>query len=750
MNQRDAENKAYADYVKQQMEDSDSYFLDFNKAQDAWQKQANDNYQKQLDLKTQIASLDEKNVEQMAVLQQELKATEAEYQKYGKDVRGVAENTEAAKAAQEKLNLTVARANEAKRQQQQAVLDQWANRGIMVAGRAAFNLVGNTVTNASHFVQAMDSYLTEIQMATRKSDEQMVAVENMINRTAQTLRVTPLSVASAASTFYHQGLDNSGVEDRLLVVSKFAKVAQLDFSDAADIITAISQSMADDLGNDVQRIADVLSYMGDKAATTASEVGVAMQRLSPIASAVGVSFESAASYVAAASAITRNAPTRVFTGIRAAMARYYSVTKTNIGTLMALDPEGTMQEFETAGNDVVSMLDRVGVAAKDARGQLIPFDQMMEKLAKVWATLPENSTERSDILTALGGQRGMDVLAALLNDISSENSIQRQLYTGAIESYGTVSEKYAIWMDSAAAAQERYNAALQEMYAVLNVEVVKAWYGAMALVAHYTALSTKSFAGFNLIVPAIIAGFVAIKAAILATGQTTLTFGTILSTLSTAMQHHPLMAAATIFVALATTISVASGVIIDAIENTRKAQIQQYNDAIDVANKAQQKVQTFTKLKNEMNAMFNSSSNVTGELEKYNTTLEALAKISPTAAFVVQQLKDGLIDQKEAARLLNEELDKTIDRQLKISAVEYQAALEKKVVSDSVKGLVYPTDRNALTYRGSDYVDYLNQFGADNWANTLQLLYEDYSQWLKAPMINQRQYTSPIAGQLVQ
>lgn len=608
-------------------------------------------------------------------------------------------------------------------------------RGVVQVGRWSMGVISSQIANASNFAQEYDGYMTEIQMVTLKTDAQMDRVSAGLQETANKLGLSLIDVASSAVTFYRMGFSDQEVNDRLMWVSKFAKVANVDFSSAAKMMVTVSNSMADDIQGNMQRVSDVLLYLGDNSATTASDVAEAMQSLGPIANAIGIPFERIASMTAALSDKTQQSASRIATGLRSTIMRLYAVRNSQIDVFKDFAEDGEMEELWEINNDpakLMNTLGDLGVKLQDANGQWRDFYDIMKDVSTVWSSLAETDPKRSAIMNILGGQRAGVYVGALLDSLASDTGKVDMLYGGAMGAYGSTETKYNIWTQSAAAAQERYNAALQNMYSLLDVQVVIDFYNAMATIGNNTAIATKNLVGMNLIFPAIVAGCIAVSAAATKAGMTTLTFGNIMTLVRTAMANHPILAAATIFLALATTVSVAAGAIIKATEASRKAQIEQYNTAIDVANKAQQKIQTFSNLRTEMNKMFSSSADVTQELQKYNGTLESLAKVSPTAAYVVDQLKKGLIDQKEAARLLNEELDKTIEREQSISVSSNQTALRNKTVSEATANLKDPWDGGtswdrSMTKRSSVYADLIDPNDPIGSLKSLESYYEGYN-----------------------
>ena len=145
--------------------------------------------------------------------------------------------------------------------------------------------------NATKYATEYYDQLNEIQVVTMKSDTDIDNLSQKYREMARQMSVSSKEIASAATTFYRQGLDDADVEKRLTYTTQFAKVAAVDFNQAAELITATANSMSNDIQGDIQRVVDVFVYLGDNAGTSGQEVATAMQKVAAAAGTFGVSFE---------------------------------------------------------------------------------------------------------------------------------------------------------------------------------------------------------------------------------------------------------------------------------------------------------------------------------------------------------------------------------------------------------------------------------------------------------------------------
>ena len=70
---------------------------------------------------------------------------------------------------------------------------------------------------------------------------------------------------------------------RLEAVTKYAKIANIEFEKAAELVTSTTNSM----GVEVDKVIDVFLMLGDSAATSGEEIGKGMQKAAAAAATFG-------------------------------------------------------------------------------------------------------------------------------------------------------------------------------------------------------------------------------------------------------------------------------------------------------------------------------------------------------------------------------------------------------------------------------------------------------------------------------
>lgn len=485
--------------------------------------------------------------------------------------------------------------------------------------------------NAIEYANAYYDQLNEIQVVTMKSDGDISNLSSQYRQMAKEMSVSSREIASAATTFYRQGLDDQAVEQRLKYTTQYAKVAAMNFTEAADLITATANSMSNDIQGDIQRVVDVFVYLGDNAGTSAAEVGTAMQKAAASAGQFGMSFEWLGAYIATVSETTRQAAEVVGTSLNAIIARLHSIKTT-----------GFNQEDETKINDVAKALGTLNITLLDTEGNWRDMTDIFNDVAAQWQDL--DGKQKSYLATALAGTRQQNTFLALMNDLSKGlegGSRAWELYTGAMNASGTVAQKYDVWEKSVEAANGRLHASLESLYSTI-------WSGDMTvgfknLAAGFIdalAAGNKFLGGLG----PIIIGIGALTAAIIASGNG-------LSGVLLALEAHPIILAVTGVIAVLTGL-------VAAIGSVSQAASKAYAQATEDMARAQQNIEKLTGLKDQLSDMETSIANGNKELSDYTGLLAQLETISPTASAAIASMKDGAITAKEGIQILNEELER--------------------------------------------------------------------------------------------
>ena len=354
--------------------------------------------------------------------------------------------------------------------------------------------------NATGFAQQYYDKLNEIRIVTGKSQQQANQLGTSYRNLAKNMKVSATEVAVAATEFWRQGLDEQQVNERLVATTQYAKISAMEFEDAAEVITAATNTM----GVSAQHVVDIFAYLGDNSASGPDEVGKAMQKASASAKEFGLTFEWLGAYIATISEATRQAPEVIGTSINSIMARLHSIKE-----------KGFNEEDETRINDIAKALGTIDVALMDNEGNWRDMSDIFSDIASKWDTL--SGKQKSYISTTMAGTRQQNYFIALMSDMArgvEGGSRAYELYAGAMSAAGTAAQKYSVWQESVTAAQNRLTTATQEFYSLLNAEWMKGFYENMAGVVEIITAGTDAMNGWNLIIPVATAGIIGLIAVV--------------------------------------------------------------------------------------------------------------------------------------------------------------------------------------------------------------------------------------------
>lgn len=298
-------------------------------------------------------------------------------------------------------------------------------------------------SEAKNFVQEFDKAMTEIQMVTLKSDEQINSLGKNFIQVAQRLKAPVSDVTSAATSLYRQGLTDEEVNDRLENVIKFTKTAGVKATEAVKLITV---SLNAGVVDSAQQALDVISALGDAAATTASEITKGLQKSLYSAAQAGASYNEVVAMLTAITANTQMSGTVAGTALQTMSSRY-----TKVGTNELIYDENGNQ---VSGSDLRTLLQSIGIVTTDAQGKNKSITSVLAEMAEQWDTLSD--ARKGQLSYAFGGTRQFSNFSALMSafseeDENGETAIAKYLRL-AEDSEGLTDEKHAHYLESLQAA----------------------------------------------------------------------------------------------------------------------------------------------------------------------------------------------------------------------------------------------------------------------------------------------------------
>lgn len=525
-----------------------------------------------------------------------------------------------------------------------SILDKVYTRMVSMLKAAVTRVLRNMFQEAVKYATEYYDLLNEIRLVTGMTEEQADSLGERYRELADDLKLTSTELAEAAVDLYRQGLNDQEVDNRLSMYAKFAKVAAVDTADATKIMTAAVNNFLKDGQSSAdlaEEIADTYAYMGDATATSSKDIGVAMQKTAASANNVGLSFKKVASYLSTILAVTQEAPESVGTAMNSLISRYARITNTGMDALFE-DEDGE----SVAVNDVAKALATVDIELYNARTGFADLGDVLDELGGKWNAL--NPAIQNYIATQFAGTRNMNRFLTLMQNY--DESVR--LYTESLDAAGTTEEKYQIRTESVASAQNNLKNSLEELYSVLNADVLKDAYNTSAWFVDNLAAGMDLMNGFPVVATGVVSALIAIAGAI----------SKISTAASFAQKAMPMIGLIGAGITLGTALV---GGIARGIEQSRAemmAYMEEEQDRIAEANKKIADVEAISQSLDALQKMGDEYMNSAEGAKEYADILDRVNAISPSLVANFGLQADGLggVAQKagEASKAM-EELQKS-------------------------------------------------------------------------------------------
>lgn len=512
----------------------------------------------------------------------------------------------------------------------------------MIVARALRSIWTNAISYATEYFDK----LNEIQIVTMQTDSQIEALSQSYRNLAKELQMSSTDIATAAVEFWRQGLDEEETMSRTKWASMYAKITAQSFDEAATQITASTNSM----GVSAQEVVDLFTYLGDASASSGSEIGTAMQKAAAAAAAFGLDFKHLGAYIATVSETTRQDAASIGTAFNTIIARWHSIKKTGYTT----NDDGTT----TGANDISKALgDVLGINLFE-NGQWKDMAVVLDEIASKWNGL--DAAQKSYIATTMAGTKQQNVFLALMGDMAkgAENgSRMYELLAGAMESAGTVTEKYEVWLDSVAAAQGNLNVSLERLYTtILDNETLKSFYNTMASLADTFASGMET--GFGQGTKNVLVFSAAVGSAVLLVSKLV----SVVKALRAAKGISDIAGILTggkVALVVGTLAAITAGVV---------TLVGAYRNAHDEAQKLQElqekqadittNYSSLSKLQSEYTKLISITNRTQEEEAQLKEVWKKLQTFSPTLAMALSNVSGGMENQEGVTKALREELDR--------------------------------------------------------------------------------------------
>jgi TP901 family phage tail tape measure protein len=188
---------------------------------------------------------------------------------------------------------------------------------------------------------------------------------------------------------------------------------------------------------------DALVALGDNAATTATEIGNAMQKCAAAAKVAGVSYSELTPMLATMTSMTQLSGKQVGTAMNTILTRLHNVTANNY----TKEINGEV----TSLNDVEKALGTIGVSLRDDDGGWRKSTDVLLDIAERWQSMTD--IQKSLVSTSVAATRSGNMFQTLMEGMSEDGGKQFEEYLNLAEnSEGITNKKYEVSVRSLSAA----------------------------------------------------------------------------------------------------------------------------------------------------------------------------------------------------------------------------------------------------------------------------------------------------------
>ena len=322
-----------------------------------------------------------------------------------------------------------------------------------MSAQQVVNIIKDGLRQAIQDIKGLDQAMTNIAVVTDMSVGDLWGKINDYMAIAQQYGVTTQGVYEVSQLYYQQGLSTSEVMAATTETLKMARIAGMDYAEAADAMTVAIRAFKMEM-SDAQTVTDVYSKVAAVTASDSEELAIAMSKTASSAESVGSSFENTTAMLAVMIETTRESAQNLGSALKSIISRYGEMK-----TGLTVDSEGEAIDY----NKVDTALKSVGISIKDAQGQFRDFDDVIFELSEKWDTLDKN-TQRY-IATIMAGNRQQSRFIALVDNWERLDEVA----TAAQDSEDAGLLQYAKTLDSLETKINNIKTSFQEFYmSILN------------------------------------------------------------------------------------------------------------------------------------------------------------------------------------------------------------------------------------------------------------------------------------------
>lgn len=400
-----------------------------------------------------------------------------------------------------RLNNTVSNSNSIFSKLKNTIGNTFSSGKLAMTGYLlALNEINKAARNAKTAINDMDESVTNLSIAMGKGRNEAYSYLGELNKQAKELGATTKETADSADSWIRQGKSIAETEKLVRDSMVLSKLGKIESADASEYLTASLNGYKKSASEAID-IVDKLTAVDMESASDAGGLAVSLSKTASAANMAGVSFDRLVGMVATVKEVTQDSDESVGNMFKSIFARMNQIKA------------GKFIDVETgeALNDVEKVLNKVGIAMRDANGEFISSEKILDAVGSKWDSF--DSTTQRAVATAMAGTYQYNKLISLFDNYSKA----LQYTEVAADSAGTAMQKFNdSYLGSLEAKQNTLQASFESM--VMNTDFSNVYAGILdastALIDFINQTNALKGAMSGLAVSGVIKAFLTIKTGI--------------------------------------------------------------------------------------------------------------------------------------------------------------------------------------------------------------------------------------------
>lgn len=359
-----------------------------------------------------------------------------------------------------RLNRTVSDSNSVFGKLKNTISNTFSSGKLAMTGYLlALNEINKAARNAKATINDMDEAVTNLSIAMGKGRNEAYSYLGDLNKQAKELGAKTKETADSADSWIRQGKSIAETEKLVRDSMVLSKLGKIESADASEYLTASLNGYKKSASEAID-IVDKLTAVDMESASDAGGLAVSLSKTASAANMAGVSFDRLVGMVATVKEVTQDSDEAVGNMFKSIFARMNQIKG------------GKFIDAETgeALNDVEKVLNKVGIAMRDANGEFISSEKIMDAVGSKWEEF--DSTTQRAVATAMAGTYQYNKLIALFDNYSKA----LQYTEVAADSAGTAMQKFNdSFLGSLEAKQNTLQASFESM--IMNTDFSEVYGG---------------------------------------------------------------------------------------------------------------------------------------------------------------------------------------------------------------------------------------------------------------------------------